>query len=228
MEFDIYKEWNFKDNPFQTSALPPMEIGSELLAGRDNEIKIFLRRLYNQPQVVTLEGANGIGKTSIINVAIFRAFIDYLHKKKSSPFEPKTLFIPCKKIFQLSKDNIEFDEFENEVFIEVAQTIIDFKSDIQRVGLNLPENIETVEKWLNSPTYGGYQASFGIPFANVGYGSNSESNPVFEKNGFHKVIKDWLAFLFPNKDSGGIVCVIDNLELLEKSDDARKVFGGNS
>lgn len=222
MEYNIYKEWNFKENPFQTSALPPLEIGSHLIAGRDSEIKLFLRRLYNQPQVVTLEGANGIGKTSIINVAVFRTFLDYLHKKKATPSQAGSLFIPCIKIFQLSRGNLNFEEFQDEVFIEIAQTIIDYKRDILQVGLTLPSEIEKVETWLNSPTYGGFQANFGISLASVGYGSNSESNPFFEKSGFHKLVKDWLKTLFPNNNSGGIVCVIDNLELLEKSEEAKK------
>ena len=41
-------------------------------------------------------------------------------------------------------------------------------------------------------------------------------------SGFRKTVLDWLISIFPYGDLGGVVCIIDNLELLQTSDSARK------
>jgi hypothetical protein len=216
---NIYQKWNFKDNPFKTSPLPSEVEGNKLIAGRENEIKRLTRRIYNQPQIPTLEGLNGIGKTSIINVSIFRAFKQYLNNRDKSP-----LFIPCISSFQLKKDT-KADDFLDEVLIEIAQTLIKYKENLKTLKVPIPKNIEEIDKWLNSPFTKSAQGSIGIATVQFGGGQTIETNTSrgFEKSGFRRAIKNWLKQVFPKDNSGGIVCVIDNLELLEKSITARKV-----
>lgn len=212
---DIYKEWNFKDNPFQTTSLPPLPIGNQLLAGREDEIKKLLRRLYNQPQLVTIEGLNGIGKSSLINVAIFRAVEEYLIDKESRP-----LFIPCDTVFQLDPQ-VDADQFMDEVFVAIAQTLIKYAKDIKSLNISLPQNMEEIDKWLNSSVYYNYQGSVGP----IGFGKSLEPNVStgFERSGFRNIVLEWLKLVFPQKHSGGVVCVIDNMELLTHSQTARMV-----
>jgi hypothetical protein len=216
---NIYQEWNFKDNPFKTTSLPAEIEGDRLIAGREQEIRRLTRRIYNQPQIPTIEGLNGIGKTSLINVAIFRAFKDYLKQRGDSP-----LFIPCIKSFQINED-INADDFIDEVLIEIAQTLIKFKKDLKTLKAKLPDNLDEIDKWLNSPYAKSYQGSIGAATFQVGAGQSIETNTSmgFEKSGFRRAVKNWLKNMFPKSNSGGIVCVIDNMELLEKSHSARKV-----
>ena len=216
---NIYQEWNFKDNPFKTSPLPSEIEGDTLITGRESEITQLTRRIYNQPQIPTLEGLNGIGKTSIINVSIFRAFRQYLYNRDKS-----ALFIPCISSFQLKTDK-KADDFIDEVLIEVAQTLIKNKKDLKILKVSLPENIEEIDKWLNSPFTKSTQGSVGIATVQFGGGQTVETNTSrgFEKSGFRRAIKNWLKEIFPKENSGGVVCVIDNLELLEKSKSARKI-----
>jgi len=115
---NIYQEWGFQDSPFQTTALPPSELGNTLLVGRNKELAGLLRRIYNPPKAVTIEGLNGVGKTSLVNVAAYQAYKSYLDETNDS------LFIPCNRIFQLKPNHIA-EDFIDEVFMAVAQTLID-------------------------------------------------------------------------------------------------------
>ena len=213
---DVYKEWNFKENPFQTTSLPPLDIGKQLLAGRDHEIRRLLVRLYNQPQIVTVEGLNGVGKTSLINVSIFNALERYMNDKQNQP-----LFIPCARAFQLDKE-ANAEEFLDEVLIEIAQTFIRHAEDLEKLGITMPANLNEVNKWLNSSVIDSYQATIG----GFGFGKTVEANVStgFEKSGFRRIIRSWLEQIFPKPNSGGIVCIIDNLELLEQSGAARRAI----
>ncbi len=115
---NIYQEWGFKDSPFKTTALPPSALGKKLLVGRDKELQSLLRRLYNPPKIVTIEGLNGVGKTSLVNVAAYKAYEAYLNR------ESDYLFIPCCQTFQLKPDQ-NAGTFIDEVLMAVAQTLID-------------------------------------------------------------------------------------------------------
>ena len=109
----IYEQWGLSGSPFQTTALPPNSLGAVLLAGRDKELQSLAKQLVNVPKFPTIEGLNGIGKTSIVNVAAYMLFQQYLSEKKGP------LFIPCRKIFQLTPGR-SVEEFADEVFLEVA------------------------------------------------------------------------------------------------------------
>lgn len=69
----IYHDWGFSGTPFGTNALSPDENGEILLIGRDNELRKIKRRLETPPNIVTIEGDNGIGKTSLVNIAVFHS-----------------------------------------------------------------------------------------------------------------------------------------------------------
>ncbi|MEZ4939361.1 MAG: hypothetical protein R3D58_00745 [Saprospiraceae bacterium] len=221
---DIYSNWNFKDNPFNTTSLSADEAGNDLIAGREDEIRKFQRRLYNVPQIVTIEGEFGIGKTSLINVGVFRSTLKYISDRKNPNFSNNPLFVPCDKIFQLNPD-VQFSTFLDEVLVDVAQTIIKHKENFKNLGVKLPKNIDEVDIWLNAPSNSSYQGTFGAAIVQLGLGKTTEINTTggFEKSGLQELVTNWLKLMFPNNNSGGIVCVIDNLELLEKSSVARKI-----
>ena len=186
---------------------------------RESEIRKLSLRLYNQPQIPTLEGLNGIGKTSIINVAIYRTFRKYLENRDTS-----ALFIPCISSLQLT-ENTNSDIFIEKVFTEIAQTLIKYKDNLKSLKLPVPNNINEINRLVNYPHNKSKQMSIGVATIQLGGGQTIETNTSnsFEKNGFQTIIKNWLKQLFPKNNSGGIVCVIDNLELLENSVTARKV-----
>ena len=74
----LYESWGFTQSPFETTSLPPSELGDRLLVGRDNEVNSLIRRITSGNKIATLEGLNGVGKTSVVNVATYRLFEEHL------------------------------------------------------------------------------------------------------------------------------------------------------
>jgi hypothetical protein len=211
-----YKTWGFKENPFQTTALPPDERGDKLIAGRDRDIDVLLRRLNNQPQIVTLEGQNGIGKTSLVNVAIFRALEHFMEDKVNYP-----LFVPCHRTFQLT-EGTNAEDFIDEVLLEASQSIIKHYEDLRRLGVLVPESIDDLNQWLNDAHTKAYQITAG-PIGG-GYSKELNTGQGFARSGFRLMVRHVLERMFPISNNGGIVCIIDNLELIQKSHHARQIL----
>ncbi|MBT2119559.1 hypothetical protein KK141_19410 [Dyella sp. LX-66] len=207
----VYQEWGFRRSPFDTTSLPASEIGSQLLKGRDKEVAQLMRRISTGPKLATLEGLNGVGKTSVANVAAFRLFESHLEGGDGA------LFVPCKKVFQLDADQ-DLQTFIDGVLMEVAQTLIERAKDIYRAD---GKSISTthLDRWLNSPQLKTYNAA-GLGFQ---LGANVETNTSsgFQSSGLRKIVFEWLQSVFPSQEDGGVVCIIDNLELLQSSDRAR-------
>lgn len=209
----IYMEWGFSDNPFQTTVLPPNQVGQSLLVGRDRELGALKRRLLNPPKMPTLEGLNGVGKSSLVNVASFECYEEFLQ----DPDRP--MLLPCRKLFQLSPE-VDIDVFISDVYHEVVQTLIEQAGYIEGDHINVDESKAKLNKWLNSPQLQSFQG--GIAGLSGGYASETNTGEGFTRSGFIKAAKNWLEELFPSPQDGAVVCVIDNLELLQTSDSARR------
>lgn len=222
---DIYTGWKFKKDPFEITALPADDVGNDLIVGREIDIERFLKRLYNGNRIVTIEGNVGIGKTSIINVGVYRALLKYLEQKREKNIdEPNPLFFGCNSIFQFEKGT-NTDNFREKVFLSIAQTIIQNKESFKSLKIELPSNLDEVDNWLHNPQNSDYSASIGLFNFGIGGSKNTQLNETsgFEQTGIEQIVRNWLKLIFRN-NSGGIVCVIDNLELLKTSSEARKVI----
>ncbi|RYD82586.1 MAG: hypothetical protein EOP84_09180 [Verrucomicrobiaceae bacterium] len=214
---DIYREWGFTENPFQTTALLPNERGNRLLIGRDAEMEKLRKVLRHGPKLVTLEGANGVGKTSLVNIAAYRAFMEHISKGEGP------LLIPCGKMFQLKPDQ-DSDMFVDSVLLEIAQTLIDQAKVIKNSGRSLPST-KALDRWINSPQLNSWQGSIGAATVSFGAGKTSETNTSegFSRSGLRKEVLGWLNTVFPAEaGGGGLVCTIDNLELLQTSKNVRQ------
>lgn len=209
----MYVEWGFSDNPFQTTALPPSQLGSELLVGRDLELSQLMRRLKNPPRLPTLEGLNGVGKSSLVNVAAYRCFEEFL----TDPDRP--MLIPCRKVFQLRQD-ADLDSFVDDVLREVAQTLIEGVKRIEGLPAETLDTSIQLNRWLNSPQVKSFQG--GIGCLTGGFSSETNTGEGFTRSGFRKAVSNWLEILFPTPRNGAVVCIIDNLELLQTSENARR------
>jgi hypothetical protein len=211
----IYNDWGFTGNPFLQTPLLPNEQGATLLVGRDKEEGDLAKRLTNPPKLPVLEGANGVGKTSLINVTAYRLFKRFLDS--GSP----PLFVPCHKSFQLTPGK-DVETFCDEVLMEVAQTLIDHGQLIKTKYTGRLANSEAIDRWLNSPVFRSWQG--GLPILSAGAGSQASESAGFQRSGFRKTVLQWLSEVFPNNEFGAVICVIDNLELLQTSETARALL----
>jgi len=212
----FYKDWGFNANPFQSSPLRPDNQGRTLLIGRDAELKEVQIKISNPPKVVILEGANGVGKTSLVNVAAYDLFDIYLRK-----FDTES-YVPCRKAFQIS-ENENLEDFIFGVYFEVAQTLIENTELLRKYKGEMPAK-KQIDAWLNSPIIYNLQGSFGLGGFALGAGAGGQQNDTegFGKSGFRKAVEGWLSQIFSDDQGGGVVCVLDNLELLQTSKAARE------
>jgi hypothetical protein len=227
---DPYAAIGLTENPFIVHALSPDERGERLLVGRDDDIQLVAQRLHKHGKITCLDGHVGVGKTSLVNVAAFRCFKAYLAG------ESPQLLIPSIVSYQLKKDG-NVDQFCTEVFQGVAQTLLRYASELRHFelpsGLSLPQ----LNAWLNSPVVehlnqtAGAGFRVGVPgvIQVSGKGDLSTANQVnqsagFAQSGFDSLIKQWLNEIFAVQGNGGVVCIIDNIELLETGISARRTL----
>jgi len=208
----IFETWGLKSNPFGTMPLPPDDNGLSLLIGRNNELNKIKRRLVNTSNIITIEGNNGVGKTSLINVASYELYKNYI-KDAEGPF-----FIPCDKCFQLTPDR-DIEDFIDEVLFEIAQTLLRIGKQLKSNGYKL-ESSKAIDNWLNSPFIETYSGNVWV----LGGGKSSSENTSlgFQRSGFRLKVLDWIKDIFPYRQNGGIICTIDNIEILQTSSMARK------
>ena len=212
---ETYVAWGFRGNPFNVRSLPPNEIGADLLVGRSTDLATLTRRINNPPKLPTLEGMNGVGKSSIVNVAGFSCFNAFI----ADPDKP--LYIPCRKIFQFTPTSNR-DSFVMEVLLEVAQTLIEYSGRLEGDRLRSVVEATGLRDWINAPQVRGLQGNLG----SIGAGASVETNTGegYTLSGFPSTVKNILSRVFPGEGSGGIICVIDNLELLQTSEAARDLL----
>lgn len=209
----MYQEWGFRDSPFETTSLPPSELGETLLVGRDEAVAALMRRVSSGTKLSTVEGLNGVGKTSVVNVSAFKLFKEHLTTGKGA------LFIPCRKIFQLNPQR-DIEEFIDQVLMEVAQTLIEQAESIKVYGHYL--RTSSLDRWLNAPQLLSFQG--GVWVVQAGNQQETNTGAGFERSGFRKAVTTWLDTVFPSPKEGGVICTIDNLELLQSSDEARRLL----
>lgn len=211
-----YRTLGFSADPFSNKALQADEEGEKLVVDREIEVKKLIRRVQESGKIPTLEGPNGVGKTSIINIALHRVLI------QSQQDESEPMFIPCRCSFQLSKEK-GVEEFLDEFYLQVALTLVE-SADILRPppGYTKAPIKASIKSYIQSPIIRSYTGSI------LGYGIGTSGTPNsgkgWERVGFRAAIDGWLRLLFPKSESGGVVCVIDNLEILQSSGKAKETI----
>jgi hypothetical protein len=87
----LWDELGFRENPYSTDPVPPNDEGVQLLVGREGELQQLRRTITSSGNHTTIEGANGVGKTSLVGIAAYTLLQDYLADRANKP-----LFIPSK------------------------------------------------------------------------------------------------------------------------------------
>lgn len=211
-----YRSHGFRSDPFSNKALPPDAAGEMLMVDREQEVGKLIRRIQETDNIPTLEGANGVGKTSILNIALHRTF----SHSKANKDEP--MFIPCRCSFQIGQDK-STEDFLDELYLQVSLTLIEQEEILRAPPGYVKAPIEKgIQSYITSPIIRSYTASI------LGHGGGVNAAPNtgkgWEKVGFRAAVEGWLRLLFPTSEAGALVCVIDNLELLHSSKAAKEVI----
>lgn len=211
-----YRSLGFSSDPFSNKALRADEEGEKLVVDREAEVKKLVRRVQESDKIPTLEGPNGVGKTSIINIALHRAFL------QSQSDENEPMFIPCRCPFQISKEK-GAEDFLDEFYLQVALTLIENAEKLRPPPGYTKAPIETgIKNYIQSPIIRNFTGS--ILGNGLGFGATPNSGKGWERVGFRAAIDGWLTLLFPKSETGAIVCVIDNLEILQSSKKAKETI----
>lgn len=226
---DSYAAYGLEKSPFLVQALGADKQGERLLIGRDTEINLVAQRLHKHGKITCLDGHVGVGKTSLVNVAAYECFEAFLRG------ETRQLLIPMRESFQLKKDE-DVHDFTLYVFRKVAQTLLAHRAQLDQYDRTGPI-ANHLEAWLNSPVVThingalGSGVSFGIPGvmgsslkADATTTRQLNTTSAFAEQGFEQLVRQWLDEIFAVQGSGGVVCVIDNLELLESGIQARRML----
>src|SRR5690606_22606469 len=118
----------------------------------------LMRQITSSTLHPTIEGDNGVGKSSLVAVAGYRLRRDYEDGKTSQAI------IPMATSFQLSASDTA-PEFRARVMYAVAQAFITNHASLKAGGLAVPD-VSSVDAWLNRPTF--TQSGGGVTFAGFG------------------------------------------------------------
>jgi DNA-binding MarR family transcriptional regulator len=211
-----WSDLGFRGSPYQTTPIPGTAEGERLLVGRDAELEHLGTLLESSARHITVEGANGIGKTSLVAVAGYRA------RRAFMEGTTRQLLIPLDTTFQLTSNQVA--EFEADLYRRIARAFIDFADALRDAGRPVPDT-KDVQIWLDAPLLrgGGAGGSF------LGMGGNFSRSAAANSAGFAEAglphsIREWLSQAFPSRESGAFICVIDNLELIDTSQIARQTL----
>ncbi len=200
------------------------------MVGRDDDLEIVAKRLHKHGKITCLDGHVGVGKTSLVNVAAYKCYKAYL--KGETP----QLLIPSTTSYQLKKDG-NVDQFCQEVFQGVARTLLNFAEELRDFDMPKGISLPHINSWLNSPIIqhvnssltGGFSVGspqLGQVHIETGVAKASQVNPSagFAQGGFESLVRSWLHEIFGVQGNGGVVCIIDNIELLETGSAARRTL----
>lgn len=209
----VWERLGFRENLYTTDVLPGNEEGSRLLVGRDEEVAELQDHWASYDTHASVEGDNGVGKTSLVAVAAYR---DMAARSKAR----QPLIIPMGEVFQLTPDSTGFQQ---KVYLALARALLTNEKRLGRAGYPVGD-LADLRQWLDSPTNKARAASGTV--LGVGGGgsySNASSTSVgFTDNGLVELVNSNLTAIFPSRAAGGFVSVLDNMELLSTSQAARQ------
>ncbi|WOI32859.1 hypothetical protein R1T40_18275 [Tritonibacter scottomollicae] len=205
----MWKDFGFTKNLYDTHPISGNARGERLLVGRDKELKGLKNRITGFKTVTTIEGPNGVGKTSFVMVGGFQ-----LENQSKGMGKSSILLLP--EPFQLTLEDSALD-FKRKVYAAIASHFIENEKTL-RSQLDLQFGLSPLEAWLENPIFlNGSASAAGF---SLGGGKAANESSGFDLHGFFALVDRLLKSAFD--DEGGILCVVDNLEILNTSQVARQ------
>jgi hypothetical protein len=208
----MWDEFGFSQNPYDHLPVSASAAGERLLVGRGSEIDQLINRIKGRNAIPTLEGDIGVGKTSIIAVASYKMEANFFKYGGNC-------YLSLEKPFQLDASE-DVEKFTERVFQDILVKVHHSQPRLIERGVNVGDT-NKLYNWLTSVQYTGGGFTIGPAGGSISTTPNPTSG--FSTLGFQHGVLNILKGMFPNPKKGGVICVIDNLELLEKSSTARKM-----
>jgi len=215
---NIWHDYGFSTSPYAPDPVPPNDQGERLFVGRAEELRRVGMLLSSAATHPTIEGDNGVGKTSLVAVASYRA------QRAFEDGATTQLLIPLAQPLQLTAGDAP-EEFVRRLYFAIAQAFIDNENVLRRGQRDMP-NTDDVRAWLTAPIQrsGGGGGSILGAGGSFSYGSSTNTTAGFTEAGFKSAVDGWLKYAFPTPADGGFICVLDNLELLQTHKAARDLL----
>ena len=206
-----WNEFGYSESPYLTEALSS-ERGSKLLVGRDVEVAELMEQLASRSRVPLLIGDNGVGKTSIANVAAYR-----LGQKNAGGGARYFVINPLQ-----IRHPFDPEQFEQNLILEIARALVAEKDFLVQKGVKKAD-INDLRDALNRPSFS--ERGGGVDILGSGFSVTQSSTP---NSSLETVLKgnvfEWLRKCFNGPDGGGVICIIDSLELGGTSTEVRQVL----
>lgn len=214
MNNEWWAQFGFTGSPYGTKALSDA-VGDSLLAGRDIETDWLSEKLTNYCRVPILFGDNGVGKTSIANV------VGYRLQKQFNSGNKRFFVLERNEIHTTELNEHNLEKFESSLFHSVIGLLLQEKSFLIQRGISRNQICE-VEKYTKQIIFVERSGGVNTPVVGGSYSHGENPNPSAERQ---IVIwaKEWLRKCFSNSYSGGIICVIDNLENYGTSKQVKRI-----
>lgn len=205
----MWADFGFRRNLYDTHPITGNDQGERLLVGRSSELSSIKNRIQNIESVVSVEGPNGVGKTSLVLVAGYQLERDTADRGKNS-----ILLAP--EPFQFTAEDSAID-FKRKVYASIAAQFIN-NEPTYRKRFDLQFNLSPLKAWLENPIF--RQGSASVAGFGGGGGSSPNEGSGFDLHGFFSIVDRLLSAAF--QTDGGVICVLDNLEILNTSQAARQ------
>lgn len=210
----MWADFGFSENPYSQRPIAADAAGERLLVGRSAEIATLRRRMTAGGAAPTLEGPNGVGKTSLVSVAAYKLFEDFKQKQIGN------CYIPAGEYFQIT-GTPDVASIRQSAYRHAITLVHENRDMLLARGFSVPST-GALYSWVNAPRY----FSGGVSICGFGADGSTSPNETdgFSESGFAFAVQRILDEVFPRPVMGGIVCVLDNLEILEESRKAREAI----
>ena len=215
----VWNEYGYRESIFSPNPIKVQEDQRKFLVGRESELASIKQQLKGGASVVPLEGDYGVGKTSLASAVMYDL--------ACSNREGGPLFLPRVSGVDLYRE-ISIPEFEFKTMLSIAATLIENEGLLKSQGRR-PHGIKELKKWVQSPSLNSSNWQAGLNVLSwggqIGGGQSKTLNETsgFEKHGLSQFVQDMLNEVFPDQNSGGILCLLDNFESVKEREKAREI-----
>jgi hypothetical protein len=214
----LWTDLSFWDNPYSTDAIPGSDQGSKLFVGRSRELAILRRQITSSSAHTTLEGPNGVGKSSLVAVACHRMLQEFRAEGATQ------LFLPLKNSISVTP-GLTSEVLGEKVLLEVAQAFVDCHDELTRAGREVPE-INELNAWLNNAVLKGRGGGVTVLGSGASGSTALSANTShgFARSGLMRKVLEGINSAFASREHGGFVAVLDNVELAGSPSQARALL----